>query len=551
MPSINGSKSRRDDPAGKHRGIPPNFGRGVVPHVATFVGFISSFSKSYRPSDEALRHSIEQARYMRNDTSIMECLEARQRATALLNWHIEPEDEKDPEQVELVENLTRIVELTPRFTEYRRWLLEAIWFGRVASQNIYGWDIRPRQKKRLYVRRWMPIHGDKLVFRFDDGTGKYSDDQIGIKYTQFVDAEDFSGRFELEPTDYGMAYFLKPWERSLLTVHRHMIEDGAYEDPQSAGRIHGVGIRDRIYWTWYQKQEVLGMLIELIERTGMGFNIWYYPAGNDQAYQDTVEAAKNQSGQNAVLIPRTPGDPALDGYGYDRIEPSGSGIQNLKDVIHEFFGHQIKRYILGQTLSSEADATGLGSGVADLHLESFLQIVKYDATNLEESITTDLIEHLKRFNFPGSSHFRVKFKIDTEAADVQAKLQAVFTAWQMGAAVRTADVFDMIGLSVPGPDDQVLANPQLQQQPAQEGQEPPKSPHQAVLEAHLNEEPNAHGESPQQALLEVLTPSNSPASDVAGKVVPRGVTRRSGNWNITQYNRSGWSRALKLWGVSI
>lgn len=497
---------RKEDPAKGHPNFPPNFGRDLFPHPVSFTGFVASISHAYRPSDEALKHSMENARFMRNDCFVMECLEARIRGTALLNWHLEPDNPEDEEQKGVCAELTKIINMTkPGFTEMRRWLMEAIWFGRVATQNTLAWDLSGN-KRRLYIRRWQPIHGDKLVFRFDDGSGKYDPEQIGIKYTQAYGKEDHLGGYrKLEPTDYGMAYFLQPWERALVTMHRHMIEDAPYEDPQSAGRIHGVGIRDRIYWTWFQRQEALGMLMELIERTGQGFNIWYFPTGNAAAKNETIEAAKNQTGQNSIIIPRTPGlGENEDGYGFQRYEPTGAGVDALKMIVHELFGHQIKRYILGQTLSSESDATGLGSGVADLHLESFLQIIRYDAANLEESLTADLVYPLKYYNFPNCDHFNVKFRVDTEHADVQSRLQSMFQAWSMGLKIRAQDVYDVIGLQPPNPEDDVLENPELT--------------HQLELAKlhHINAEKNedqaigakSPGKAPTQALMTVLSRRN-------------------------------------------
>jgi hypothetical protein len=65
-----------------------------VPHIFTMAGRFSLVSKAYLNADEALLHDSQNAERMRVDCGIMESLEARQRAVALLNWHIEPEDAK-------------------------------------------------------------------------------------------------------------------------------------------------------------------------------------------------------------------------------------------------------------------------------------------------------------------------------------------------------------------------------------------------------------------------------------------------------------------------
>ncbi len=86
---------------------------------------------------------------------------------------------------------------------------------------------------------------------------------------------------------------------------------------------------------------------------------------------------------------------------------------------------KMKRYILGQTLTSEAEATGLGSGVADAHLATFADIVAYDARNLEETLTEDFVLPIQRWNFPKSDRFYMRFVIDTESPDAEGKLKAI------------------------------------------------------------------------------------------------------------------------------
>jgi hypothetical protein len=203
-------------------------------------------------------------------------------------------------------------------------MLEALWYGRYAVQHSFGFKMIDG-KRRCYLADWDPINGDKLVFRFDDGSGKYDDKEIGVKVTPVFGQKDvLAGTRRLEVTDLGMAYFFEKWERSLLAIHRHIIEDGDYEDPISAGRIHGVGIRDRIYWCWFQKQETMAQLMEVIDRTGSGITIYWYPHGDAQAKEEVEEMAEKQKHENVLVMPRMSGDPSMDAYGIERIEPNAA-----------------------------------------------------------------------------------------------------------------------------------------------------------------------------------------------------------------------------------
>ncbi len=458
------------DPAASWPGAPPNFGQQVINHISTISGHMGSQGRAYAWADEALRDSRVNAEKMRTDCAIMECLEARMRATALLNWHIVPEDENDPKQKALADDMTCIFRRIPQFTKLRWSLLEALWYGRSGVALQYGSE-KIDGKLRTVVKRWEPRHGDKLVFRYDDGSGQYDADQVGIRvgaaYQNDHETQDYLGnrRRKIEATQYGLAYWLDQWERRLIAVHKHIVEDGPWEDPVRAGAIHGVGIRDRIYWTWYGMIECLANVLNYLERSAFGVEIWTYPAGNDQAKQRTEEAAKRviSGGRTVLIVPRFQGEDA-DLYGVQHIEPGLGGVDAAMSIVREYFGHKIKRYILGQTLSSEPDATGMGSGVADLQAATFADIVKFDAVNLEETITTDLLRWSQLWNFPHSCDTYLRFVIDTDSPDAQRKMEGYRTAWDMGARIREEDVLSTIGASVPKDDDRVLLNPAMQQQ---------------------------------------------------------------------------------------
>jgi hypothetical protein len=453
---------RPNDPAIFSPGSPPNFGRATLPHLIMFSGMNTSLSRSYRHADEAMRDSIPNAHMMLNDPQITEPLFARMRKTALYNWHIEPGNSKDPEQKALAKEIEGIIKRTPYFTMYRFALQLAIWYGRYANENQFGSRRDERGRRQYYVSKWTPVSGDKLVFRYDDGRGEFDPDQVGIRVSPALAPRDIiAGDRALEPTAEGMAYFLEPWEQKAWVIHKHMRMDGEYEDPLSAGKIHGVGLRSFLYWIWLLKQEALAQLTEIVEKSARGFTIYWYPSGNDTARDEVEKIAREQAHQNIILMPK---DPELEQYGIDNIEPNIQGLTALQDLIKEHFGHQIKRLILGQTLSSEADATGMGSGVADLHMDTLMEISKFDSLALEETLTRHLVAPLRDYNYPRYRHIDLYFKIDCDTAKPAEELDAAERMWRMGVKLKTSEVMDRAGFSKPDQDDEVLQNPQILQQ---------------------------------------------------------------------------------------
>lgn len=453
--------ARARDPARGSKDIPPNFGRLPIPQVITFQGMTTSLSKAYRYSDEAIRHSVENAHMMLNDPVIAGPLFARQQMVCLLNYSIESEDDSDPKLKAVADELDAIVKRTPDFTEYRRCLSDAVWYGRSAVQSAIGYHVNRKGIRRRVVRTWKPISGDKLLFRFDDGSGDFDPDQVGIRVSPALGKPDnLAGDRKLEVTGEGMAYFLQPWERKHFAIHKHMIRDGEYEDPLSGGQIHGVGLRNFLYWVWWQKQETLAQIAEVIERTGMGFTIYRYPSGNETARQEVEKVSREQSHTNTILMPSD----ETDDYRVEQIPPNTSGLTVLHDIVENYYGDMIVRFILGQTLSSKPSGTGMNSGVSELQKDTLFQIARYDAVKLEETLTREFLLPLRDWNFPSYRNVDFKFLISTKVSAPEQELQAIKQLWDMGAKINATEIFDRLDLAIPGDKDETLFNPQIRQQ---------------------------------------------------------------------------------------
>lgn len=395
----------------------------------------------YKNPDEALRNSRQNARAMRRDAFIMSCLRSRMMPTAQAAWSLEPEDANDPEQQKAVDVIGSIIDEIPDWLKFKMVLLEAIWFGRYAINVNYQWDFR--KGKRMIVKDWLPLHGDKLIFSW-----KYPD-TIGylINAAKAIDPT--------MPTEFGRANYLTPCERESVVIHKHEIEDGDFEEPEVNGSIHGIGLRSRIYWYWWHKQELLAWLTEFLERFGMGgFLIYTFEAGNPESKSQMEELAQKQTGNNILLFPRAPGT-ENNTTGLEIIEPKGTGIEQFLKIIDDLFSLPMKLLICGQTLSSETASTGLGSGVAAAHENTFGRIVKYDAENLENTITRELVDVLMRHNFPGVN-FKLKFKLAVESPDPKSLIEAAQILHEMGAEINVDELRNLVGLSRPDSQDETL-----------------------------------------------------------------------------------------------
>ena len=111
--------SKQLDPASAWPGAPPMLGVDFLPHIFTVSGTQGAIGRAYMNPDESLMHDPSNSERMRNDALIAECMRARQLATANLKWHITPEQGKDPAAKQIAQVLTKVIERTPRLTEFK------------------------------------------------------------------------------------------------------------------------------------------------------------------------------------------------------------------------------------------------------------------------------------------------------------------------------------------------------------------------------------------------------------------------------------------------
>ena len=77
-------------------GMPPAGAEFLTPHAVTFQGIFSSISRVYRMSDEALKASLDQAAVHAQRPGHHRAAVLPLACLALLDWHLEPEDKKNP-----------------------------------------------------------------------------------------------------------------------------------------------------------------------------------------------------------------------------------------------------------------------------------------------------------------------------------------------------------------------------------------------------------------------------------------------------------------------
>lgn len=427
-------------PEGIPGSLPPGEGGYTTPNFLSFSALVRSASRAYLYTfDEALRDSPQNALAMRRDPVLIGALRARQRPTAQLTWHITAEDDTDPAQQEAAKLITHIIEKIPRFQKMKMQLLEAIWYGKFAVEVAYEWkDYKGRQT--LYIRDFIPINGDKIRFRWDGVPG-------------FLVYPGYPG--EKIATDYGLAHFLTPDERMQYIIHEHEPDDADWTEPEMGGMIHGVGVRGRLYWFWWMKQQVFGLLLNYLKRFANGLTIFYYNGSNPQAKEEAIAAARQQFNNHALIYPRWNSEKP-DVNKVERLEVGTASQTLIWNLVDGYFDPIMVRYILGQTLSHDTASTGLGSGVAKLHESTLDEIIKYDAIDLQETLQDNLINILYEYNCPGIPYGKFEFEIDSPNSEELMAYGQMLYEW--GVPLDEDQAYKISQWSKPKPGAGIITN---------------------------------------------------------------------------------------------
>jgi hypothetical protein len=432
--------------------VAPVFQALVTP-VEMQRSYYLSVNKILRQGSLAFRKDRNLQRQMRYDPDIMGPLVMLQLSVACAEWAVQVPadmqgDEQATEQAAFVEKLLKN---TPRFTDMMRHLLDALWYGRSAVNMVFG-----KQGETIYIRDWMPIHGDSLTMT-ELG-------QLGLKvgpryYTQTIggaapDTDKING------TVIGWDSRVLPLDdqqRATIALHTYQPQGVDFDDPYEAENAYlGRGMRDLVWYYWSLKQAALQNWATYIERYSMGIRVGNYPVGNEAAKADMESAMQNLLGDVSVLIPKN-ADGSDAGFGINIMEPNGGNAEAFAKMV-EYLTENIKEVILGQTGTSQAVSSGLGSSIGDQHAQTLNRQVTYIANALAETITREIVTPLFRMNF-GDDAVPPSFSFSVSKPNPDEYMKAIEAFTKLGGRVSEREARKVLGLAEPEDDEMVLQAP--------------------------------------------------------------------------------------------
>ncbi|HMO51898.1 MAG TPA: DUF935 family protein [Kiritimatiellia bacterium] len=175
----------------------------------------------------------------------------------------------------------------------------------------------------------------------------------------------------------------------------------------------GGPMRSLVYW-WLCSTMTRDWWVRFLDRLGIPFMVGKYAAGN-ASDRNILLAAMAQSVKTfGVAISRE--------TELELIEASKASA----DAFAAFMSVAQKeksKLILGQTLSSTTDATGMGSGVADLQGDVREDIRKHDGSMLAETLRDQLLAQICQINrLPGRPPYLMFGRASDKEVDVAVKI---------------------------------------------------------------------------------------------------------------------------------
>lgn len=219
------------------------------------------------------------------------------------------------------------------------------------------------------------------------------------------------------------------------------------------GYLSRAGLMRVLIWPFIYKAYSVGDFAEFLETFGLPIIMGKYPQSASSAEKSSLLRAVTALGHDARAI--MPEQMAIE---ISKITGSGTSTPHLE--MAGWADDAESKAILGQVLSSSAKATGMGSGVADLHAEVREDIRTADARQIAGTLTRDLVYPLLALNKGRVENLRrcARFVFDLgEAEDVATYADALPKLVETGMQIPVSWAHEKLRIPQPDGNEPVLA----------------------------------------------------------------------------------------------
>ncbi len=377
------------------------------------------------------------------DGKIIQGLNQRTASIASKNWIVEPRGDSEKE-IQLASIIEGLLEEIQKFHMARRFLAQAIFRGR-AYLFVEG------QRRRVMIANetsqdwWIPLtlrHLDKRVVRF-----------VPVRRSENGKTKVSIRREIFSPSN-------GDW-KTLTRESAPLLIEIVYDDEQ--GRLgYGRGLLEALYFLWWAKSVVLKEGCQAVERWAQGFLVAKVDTDKvgstdadtqsiRNAMRDEIEAHRSR---HVVVVDKSDEISVVTG--------GGEGWQIVMKML-SYLDDCILSTTMGSVLPFGGGQDKGSLARAEVEEEVSDELLEFDRGVVDETITASLIPLLIDNNQAilrkmGLLDVRVpRFKTGRDKKEDPEKNVAVIqTALQAKIPLRKDEVYERIGFSRPGVDDDVF-----------------------------------------------------------------------------------------------
>lgn len=177
-----------------------------------------------------------------------------------------------------------------------------------------------------------------------------------------------------------------------FVVHRR----GADDDSP-----YGTGLGSMLFWPVFFKRNGITFWLTFADKFGSPTAVGRYPTGAGKPEQTKLLQALGAISQDAgVIVP--------EGMVIELLEAKRSGGIDTYEKLVRYMDEQISKAVLGETMSTTAASTGLGSNQAGVQNDVRLEVAQDDSDELCETLNDTLVRWIVEFNFPSAQPPKVQ-----------------------------------------------------------------------------------------------------------------------------------------------
>jgi hypothetical protein len=392
----------------------------AIRHENAYASLWNSQSRIWRSiADDAVLDDPENSRKMLRDADIRAMMIERIMPSTALAFQVIPDSPKKERQKDYAERYTKLIEATPRIGALKRYLSLEKFYGKYASQVATGREMIDG-KESVVICDHEPWSGDKLNWDWDGLPAilvRTTENAPGARY-RWSDRQ--GGKFLMLDT---------PFWRDRFIIHKYDPIDRDFQFESQLGvQVHGEGLRGLLYWPWLVREQLRTWILNALQRIGVNGMLYAFCNSGNPADEDAILEALGDLQTDHLAVFKMLGNTAQQGI--NNIAPSPVAYE-VMSAYEEILTNQLRMLIIGQTLSSGTEATGMGSSVAEFHRTTKENLIRADVERLGETFTTDVLKPLMKANGDGNLDFRMKIGFSLDKADRLETLQAAQIAHEL------------------------------------------------------------------------------------------------------------------------